>query len=79
MLSSKVRGLHQIFIWFAAKWARQDSNLRPTGYEPAALPLSYEPTLSAMKGFVFHGDKSCAEPGDGTRTHDILLGRRSHP
>jgi hypothetical protein len=24
-------------------WARQDSNLRPTGYEPAALPLSYEP------------------------------------
>ena len=26
-------------------WAREDSNLRPTGYEPAALPLSYEPTL----------------------------------
>ena len=26
------------------KWARQDSNLRPTGYEPDALPLSYEPT-----------------------------------
>ena len=25
-------------------WARQDSNLRPTGYEPAALPLSYRPT-----------------------------------
>ena len=25
------------------KWARQDSNLGPTGYEPAALPLSYEP------------------------------------
>ncbi len=27
----------------ARKWARQGSNLGPTGYEPAALPLSYEP------------------------------------
>ena len=26
-------------IW----WARQESNLRPAGYEPAALPLSYGP------------------------------------
>ena len=25
------------------KWARQDSNLRSIGYEPTALPLSYEP------------------------------------
>ena len=25
------------------KWARQGSNLRPPGYEPDALPLSYEP------------------------------------
>ena len=25
------------------KWARQDSNLRPNGYEPSALPLSYGP------------------------------------
>jgi hypothetical protein len=24
-------------------WARQDSNLEPTGYEPDALPLSYGP------------------------------------
>ena len=24
-------------------WARQDSNLRPWGYEPRALPLSYRP------------------------------------
>ena len=24
-------------------WGWQDSNLRPTGYEPAALPLSYDP------------------------------------
>ena len=27
----------------ATWWARQDSNLRPSGYEPPALPLSYEP------------------------------------
>ena len=26
------------------KWARQGSNLRPIGYEPTALPLSYRPT-----------------------------------
>ncbi len=25
------------------KWARQDSNLEPIGYEPTALPLSYGP------------------------------------
>ncbi len=24
-------------------WAREDSNLRPIGYEPTALPLSYGP------------------------------------
>ena len=24
-------------------WARKDSNLRPSGYEPPALPLSYGP------------------------------------
>ena len=24
-------------------WARQDLNLRATGYEPGALPLSYGP------------------------------------
>ena len=27
----------------ATLWARQDSNLRPIGYESTALPLSYEP------------------------------------
>ncbi len=26
-----------------ALWARQGSNLRPNGYEPSALPLSYGP------------------------------------
>ncbi len=25
------------------RWARKDSNLRPSGYEPPALPLSYGP------------------------------------
>jgi hypothetical protein len=25
------------------KWAYQDSNLGPAGYEPVALPLSYRP------------------------------------
>ncbi len=60
-LLSKICELHWIFIWFTAKWARQDSNLRPTGYEPAALPLSYKPILSAMKGFIFHGNQICVE------------------
>ncbi len=27
------------------RWARQDSNLRPWGYEPRALPLSYRPEV----------------------------------
>ncbi len=76
-LLSKIWELHRIFIWFTAKWARQDSNLRPTGYEPAALPLSYKPILSAMKGFIFHGNQICVGrgAGDGTRTRDTLLGR----
>ena len=26
------------------RWARQGSNLRPIGYEPTALPLSYGPS-----------------------------------
>ena len=30
----------------SVKWARQGSNLGPTGYEPAALPLSYGPTVT---------------------------------
>lgn len=28
-----------------AEWARQDSNLEPSGYEPLALPLSYKPPI----------------------------------
>lgn len=29
-------------------WARQDSNLEPTGYEPVALPLSYGPSAGEL-------------------------------
>ncbi len=42
------------------KWARQGSNLRPTGYEPAALPLSYEPSLQ--------GDSNTAPIAVSTRS-----------
>ena len=52
-------------LWFTGKWARQDSNLRPTGYEPAALPLSYKPILFAMKNFGFHGNQICVERETG--------------
>jgi hypothetical protein len=29
-------------------WARKDSNLQPSGYEPRALPLSYGPGIKAI-------------------------------
>lgn len=29
----------------AIKWARKDSNLQPSGYEPPAPPLSYRPWM----------------------------------
>ena len=29
-------------------WARQDLNLRAIGYEPSALPLSYEPEINGL-------------------------------
>lgn len=32
------------------QWARQDSNLHQTGYEPAALPLSYGPFAPSYLG-----------------------------
>ncbi len=31
-------------------WARQGSNLRPIGYEPTALPLSYGPDTAFYAG-----------------------------
>lgn len=44
-------------------WAREDSNPQPTGYEPAALPLSYEPSklfrgMVYKPGFVVHSHSS---------------------
>ena len=41
------------------KWARQDSNLRPSGYEPPALPLSYEPPEKSLKSLA-------SQPSSGT-------------
>lgn len=29
-------------------WAREESNLQPTGYEPGALPLSYGPQYTDL-------------------------------
>ena len=36
-------GMNQSTHQAVGQWARPDSNQGPTGYEPAALPLSYEP------------------------------------
>ena len=33
-------------------WARQESNLQPTGYEPGALPLSYGPATTAANSGI---------------------------
>jgi hypothetical protein len=51
-----------VFTQLTEKWARQDSNLRPTGYEPAALPLSYEPVRSAMKRVTPHSNRPTRTP-----------------
>ena len=32
-------------------WAHLGSNQGPTGYEPVALPLSYEPKMAPRVGF----------------------------
>ena len=44
MLYDARRRLEPQQVLAKEKWARQGSNLRPIGYEPTALPLSYEPT-----------------------------------
>ena len=52
-------------------WARQDSNLHQTGYEPAALPLSYGPAKCAS---------ACTAYRAGWRAHsrkDILRAVRT--
>jgi hypothetical protein len=71
-------------------WARQDSNLRPTGYEPAALttelralhpiltvPPSLEkaaPAENSSRSFHFI-TIGVNGAGDGTRTRECQLGR----
>ena len=78
MLASKVWELQWVLVWFAAQWARQDSNLRPTGYEPAALPLSYEPILPPMQSSTFHGNQICVERETGLEpATPCLEGRNS--
>ena len=50
-------------------WARQDSNLRPTGYEPVALPLSYRPTRFpdyTTKRPPYTSIRVCAVPWQGS-------------
>ncbi len=35
---------------FCSKWRRRESNPRPAGYEPAALPLSYSASMKDEPG-----------------------------
>jgi hypothetical protein len=44
----------------ASGWARQDSNLHATGYEPAALPLSYGPSARLYLGGAAGGGHTAA-------------------
>ena len=54
------------------KWARQGSNLRPIGYEPTALPLSYEPLKPeteskfhfTLLGVIWSTPPACQSQGD---------------
>ena len=47
-------------------WARQVSNLRPIGYEPTALPLSYGPSIQSLirgqEGVKERGLRRAASP-----------------
>ncbi len=38
-------------------WARQDSNLRSIGYEPSALPLSYEPGTAGAREYRYYTER----------------------
>ena len=49
-------------------WARQGSNLRPTGYEPAALPLSYGPSRQLYS--IVGGEEM---PAALTEASDVVL------
>ena len=47
------------------RWARQGSNLRPIGYEPTALPLSYGP--APQRHPPINGSTAPWRGTDGTR------------
>ena len=40
--------MHDVGLRVGCWWAREDSNLRPIGYEPTALPLSYGPSPAGV-------------------------------
>jgi hypothetical protein len=58
-------------------WARQDSNLQPTGYEPAALPLSYGPTLSLIEEERATGFEPATSSLEGRRSTGLSYARPS--
>ena len=53
------------------KWACPDSNQKPIGYEPTALPLSYRPSYLRLRKSNIVNRKSRA--ADGIRTRDNSL------
>ena len=67
-------------------WARQVSNLQPTGYEPAALPLSYGPSISAYSAVAGVSRLTYVQPlavfgvvgGQQAQFHQLLLGQPLH-
>ena len=50
-------------------WARPDSNQRPIGYEPTALPLSYGPAMTPVP-------YSIPNPGTVTQVDEARDGPR---
>ena len=59
--------LHAVKAW----WARQDSNLRPTGYEPGALPLSYGPVVRGGAGKIEYSTALMAGQSRACRGCDL--------
>ena len=66
------------------RWARQDSNLRPSDYESPALTAAPRALLNISSASVFsvtqHGHlkrdtEALVRAGDGIRTHEYQLGR----
>ena len=63
----------------ASWWARQGSNLRPIGYEPTALPLSYEPDGTGWSS-VSTGSRPCQDDRRlGRDCSGLVRGTSPHP